>query len=599
MFPPASAQDSAFSAFLLLDSEGRIQAAGGSEGVANQEGQTLASSGWFDYSPSALAALEAALIRATRQETQRFHSAVQLEGQDRTLVEVAVTRLSPDTTALTLNETRPEPDALEALQESGRTLANLLSCWPGYAFRCLNDESYTTVYASEGCREITGHSPESLISGEFDYTSIMHPDDRDEVWRQTQEALDRHERYQVQYRIQTPAGLKWMWEQGQGVWSEAGELRFIEGFVTDITELRIAQESLRRASRIQAVGQLAGGVAHDFNNLLQGVLGSAELLRLRVPEQSALLEDMLQLCRHGASLTTQLLTFSNGSVVERKRHDLGALLERLRPTLRRLIRTDIELHVSTEPGEIEVDRGQLEQIVINLCLNARDAMPTGGALRLEARCAAETVTLSVQDTGRGMSSKTLAGIFEPFFTTRADGTGIGLYVVKRIVDELQAKIRVSSTVDVGTTFWIEFPKLSPLVIPQQTSTDGGEASPSTKTHVLVIDDDALVRSVTAALLEALGVQVATEAAPDSALAHLRDHEVDVLLTDVMMPELNGLELASQARAIRPDLRVVFTSGYAPESRVQQSVNSGEAFFLPKPFNLSTLRALLLKVQPSR
>lgn len=375
---------------------------------------------------------------------------------------------------------------------------------------------------------------------------------------------------------------------------------------------RVLEEHLRRAARLEAMGQLAQGIAHDFNNLLTVIQGRVELLLHRLGDDPRVRPHLLLLCEtveRGAALTRQLLAFGRGDRMAPRVVDAGRALVRLGALLQRLVGEQVELVVRPPPGPapVRVDPGQFEQVVINLAVNARDAMPGGGRLMLGAREVVldrafadahpgarpgSYVALSVQDTGVGMDAATRARLFEPFFTTKpaGQGTGLGLTVVQSIVKAHGGYIQVESAPGAGTCFTVYWPRCAEPPAPVEAEEPETALRPGSET-VLVVEDEHSVRDLVREMLEPLGYQVLTAGSPGEALLLGDRHPgpIHVLLTDVVMPEMGGPELARRLAARRPTLRVVYMSGYGEE------VATAGSTWLPKPFSAGGLARALRAV----
>jgi len=392
----------------------------------------------------------------------------------------------------------------------------------------------------------------------------------------------------------------------------AGE-KCILGIFKDITEQRSLEKQLRQAQKMEAIGQLSGGIAHDFNNLLSVIIGYAELLEEHLPQGDPLHKNCEQITKAGrsaASLTGQLLAFSRQQVLELKVLDLNAVVRHVEKMLRRVIGEHIDLQTALTPtlGWVKADQGQLEQVIINLAVNARDAMPNGGKLTIETanidldqdyvrkhplQPPGPYVLLAVSDTGVGMEAETQARIFEPFFTTKemGKGTGLGLATVYGVVKQSGGFIWVYSEVGHGTTFKIYLPRTTEAV-----GTDRPVSSVQllrgTETVLLVEDEEAL-REFTATVLTQNGYTVLASERPDKAIDIAGQHHgpIHLLLTDVIMPGMNGQALAGSLVAIRPQIRVVYMSGYS--GFTHPGLLDSNIILLPKPF---TREALLHKVR---
>jgi signal transduction histidine kinase/ActR/RegA family two-component response regulator len=375
-------------------------------------------------------------------------------------------------------------------------------------------------------------------------------------------------------------------------------------FAADVTERRRLEEQFRQAQKMEAVGRLAGGVAHDFNNLLTVILGSAKDLARRSggdPEARELAEEVLEAGQRAAALTRQLLAFSRQQALRPREIDVNEIVRGLERMLRRLIGADIEIVTRLEEGlgSVVADPGQIEQVLMNLVVNARDAMPKGGRLVLSTREVENApegdaaravpgphVLLAVSDTGHGMAPEVLAHVFEPFFTTkeRGKGTGLGLATVFGIVKQSGGSITVSSKPGVGTTFEVYLPRVGETR--ESPARERAEAQRSRgKENVLLVEDDGPVRAFMRRSLEAAGYRVLEAKVPEEALELARAPElpVDMLLTDVIMPLMTGPDLAVEILSLRPALRVLFVSGYTEDAGLRSGTLPPGQAFLQKPF----------------
>jgi two-component system, cell cycle sensor histidine kinase and response regulator CckA len=391
----------------------------------------------------------------------------------------------------------------------------------------------------------------------------------------------------------------------------------VTGVLQDVTDMLRAEEDrvrleaqLHRAQRMEAIGQLAGGVAHDFNNLLTAMSGNAELAVLDLPDGSpvrAYLAEIRKAIDSSAHLTRQLLAFSRRQVVAPKVLDLNQVVRNLSQMLVRLLGEDLELVCELRQGlgPICIDPGQLDQILINLAVNARDAMVDGGKLTIETlevvldeRCCKDHshvapgayVMLVVSDTGVGMDAEVKRHLFEPFFTTKevGRGTGLGLAMVYGAVKQHGGHIEVCSELGQGATFKVYFPRADG--VPEQASPQPSHPNPGGREGLLLVEDDGSVRSLAATFLSGLGYHVHAFANGDEALAALDTlpASIALLVTDVVMPGINGRALADQCLRLRPRLKVLFTSGYTHNAIVNQGVLEQSIDFLPKPYSLDVL-----------
>jgi two-component system, cell cycle sensor histidine kinase and response regulator CckA len=383
-----------------------------------------------------------------------------------------------------------------------------------------------------------------------------------------------------------------------------GQVEFYEAFVRDITNQRQLEAQLAQAQKMEAIGRLAGGVAHDFNNLLTVILSYSDLLLEDLPADSSDREDVTQIRKaaQGASeLTRQLLAFSRQQVLQPKVVDINASVSGIERLLTRVLREDIKLActLATDAGMIRVDPGQLEQVIMNLAVNARDAMPGGGLLTIEtanvdldadylrAHPMAKPgpyVMLAVTDTGMGMDAATQARIFEPFFTTKdvGKGTGLGLATVQGIVQQSGGFIWVYSEPDHGTVFKIYLPRVDEA--PSEEAVTNADDVRGTET-ILIAEDVPAVRAVTREMLKRYGYHVLEAADGLTALQVAADYKdtIHLLLTDVVMPDLSGRDLAERFRTLRPAMKVVFMSGYTDDAVVRHGILQEGIAYLQKPF----------------
>lgn len=392
---------------------------------------------------------------------------------------------------------------------------------------------------------------------------------------------------------------------GTTIFDERGAPVLVQGVGRDISERKRAdqereeiQSQLFRAQKMESVGRLAGGIAHDINNILQALLSMVSALRLdcAVPEVTRTTEEMETVIRRGACLTRQLLQFSRRKAEEKRRLELGEVVGVVTVMLRRLLPEHIRLDVETAPGLlwIDGDDGQLQQVLLNLAVNARDAMPDGGVLALRTRPLDGEASLEVEDSGHGMDAATLSHAFEPFFTTKevGKGTGLGLAVVHRIVEEHGGRIEVESAPGEGSRFRITFPTTSEPAAGPPTQAPNSELPHGDGRTVLVVEDEESARSAVARMMERYGYRVTAVASTDLALALPPTPAFDLLLTDLVMPRSNGLELASELQRRWPRIKVVIMSGYTDEEVLRRRVDEGSVLFLQKPFGIEELAGKL-------
>jgi PAS domain S-box-containing protein len=455
--------------------------------------------------------------------------------------------------------------------------------------------------------------PPGGFAGTFDaFLGHVYPDDRQHVAeiieRSTRDRTDSN----VLYRTQWPDGtIHWISGIGRTSYDATGAPVRAAGIGLDMTERRNLEEQYRQAQKMEAIGQLAGGIAHDFNNLLTAIRGFCELLSESLgsrPEYLADLGEIRRAAEQATSLTQQLLAFSRRQVLELHVLDLRDALRSMTPMLKRLIGEDVEivLRLPDDLGRVKADPGQIEQVVLNLAINARDAMPNGGKLFLEvadvvldesyARAHAPTrpgryVMLAVSDTGIGMDAATQARAFEPFFTTKqkGKGTGLGLATVYGIVRQSGGHIWLYSEPGRGSTFKVYLPLVEDAVdapVPQQSSSSSMRGSET----ILVVEDEAGVRELVRRALKRFGYRILVASDPREALA-VSESEVSpihLLISDVVLPQMSGKAVAAQIVLARPDLRVLFMSGYTDDAIVHHGVLEHGTPFLQKPFTPDAL-----------
>lgn len=477
-------------------------------------------------------------------------------------------------------------------------------------------ETGRLIYASPAFEQIWGRTRESFQQQPGSFVQTIHPEDRRRMSNRREQLLSGEE-CQDEYRIQRPDGsVRWIRDRAFPVRNARGEVYRFAGLAEDITEHRRLEEQFRQAQKMEAVGQLAGGVAHDFNNILAATLMHLGLLQQRpqLPQDILeVLQEMENEVSRAANLTRQLLLFSRRQVAKFEPVDLNAVITELLKMLRRLLGENIEIDFC--PSETAVwtkaDRGMIDQVVMNLCVNARDAMPKGGRLTLETtlikrepaltgsdRGPAPThfVCLLVRDTGCGIPGSILPHIFEPFFTTKGvgKGTGLGLATVYGIVKQHEGWVEVESKPDEGSSFRVYLPALlnRPASGPVSRSRESVRGGSET---ILLVEDDVALRRTTALCLRKLGYGV-LEAADESEVSTIWERQqakIALLLTDMVMPgSVSGLELALRLKQQKPELKVILSSGYSGEMLEPHSADWQKFPFLPKPYPAVLLARLV-------
>jgi PAS domain S-box-containing protein len=370
--------------------------------------------------------------------------------------------------------------------------------------------------------------------------------------------------------------------------------RCVVAYMLDITEHKRLEGELRQAQKLEAIGRLAGGVAHDFNNVLTAILGYSELMRLSSDEASLRrhADSVRRVALRATSLTGQLLAFSRKQVLQPRVIDVGARLAGLTGILQRIIGEDIELvtELPDEPACVRGDLAQLEQVVLNLAVNARDAMIGGGRLVLRVALDGDVVRLEVSDSGSGMDEATRAHLFEPFFTTKPEGrgTGLGLSTVYGIVTQSGGQIEVESATGRGTTFRVLLPRVAgpatPDGPPLQTQPARGKES------ILLVDDDPDVRSFVEEALATLGYEVRVACDGQGALRMATDDDraIHLLISDVVMPRMSGPELSERIRFLRPQIRTLYITGYPGNALAERDLARPDMHLVRKPFSVTEL-----------
>ncbi len=477
------------------------------------------------------------------------------------------------------------------------------------------------LWWNEGVGTLFGYTEEQVGPDVAWWCETIHPDDRERVQSDIRDAIERGaESWSAEYRYRRADGsYANVFDRGYVLHDGDGRPTRMIGAMMDITQRLELEEELRQSQKMEAVGRLAGGVAHDFNNLLTIITGRTYLLlgRLKADDPARRSVELIQkTADRAAALTRQLLAFSRKQVLQKKILDLNTTVADVSTMLRRLIGEDVDLLLTLGPGagRVNADRAQLEQALMNLAVNARDAMPNGGTLgvetdhvrlgaappdRPEALPAGPYAVLRVIDTGVGMDAATQTRIFEPFFTTKepGKGTGLGLSMVHGTVRQHGGAIHVRSAVGGGTTFEIFLPQVA-----APTESGGADEARATRPAVgqetiLLVEDEDDVRALAREVLERQGYTVLE--AGDGAQA-LQVHEkegdrIDLILTDVVMPRMSGREMVDRVRATRPAMRVLYMSGYTGDAIVRHGVLDASMLLLGKPFTPAALIAKIREV----
>jgi PAS domain S-box-containing protein len=502
--------------------------------------------------------------------------------------------------------------AEQAIRESEAKFRALTESSP---YAILIARGNRVIFANRAAEDIIGYSATELTGR--DPLSIIHPDHRDLAREKlAARAAGRMETMRYELKFLSRSGAERWLDMTTDVVVFEGAPAVLMNAV-DVTERKIVEDQLRQAQKMEAVGRLAGGVAHDFNNLLMIIRGYADLIvdsgdLGEGAQRNA--EQIIKAADRASGLTQQLLAFSRKQVLALQTLDLNLVLQGVDKMLHRLIGEDVELLIQSTPGlwPTKADPNQIEQVLLNLAINARDAMPRGGQLRIETRnvvldeafvrqhagsSAGDFVQLEVSDTGVGMSPEVRARIFEPFFTTKevGRGTGLGLATVYGIVKQSNGYITVESEADKGTTFRILLPRAAEVMARADQREVSGNLSGNET--ILLVEDQPDVRELARTFLGGRGYHVLEAQDGSEALRISGGHhgEIHLLVTDVVMPGMSGKELAEQMAPLRPSMKVLFVSGYTAEAIGQHGVLEPGTEFLQKPFSQEALARKLREI----
>jgi PAS domain S-box-containing protein len=547
-----------------------------------------------------------------------------LPGPDgRRIYDVRITPIQANGERLTghvvvLRDVTKNRHAEAALRDSERQYRELVENAPDLICGCGLDGRILSV--NRAGLDLIGYTSESLVGRPL--LDLVAPESREHATALFTGAKSDRPSDRTEITLIASGGQPVVLELVTWVQHQDGMPVAMQAIGRDVTERRRLEDDLRQAQRMEAVGKLAGGVAHDFNNLLTAILGFASLAETEQDESSPLSEYLVQIRRSGeqaAALTRQLLAFGRRQMLRPVDLDLNLVVDDTQKMLRRLIGEDIELIVelASDLSLVHADPSQVEQVIVNLAVNARDAMPRGGRLMIRTENVTVEKTspvpdlaegpyaaLIVEDTGEGIRPAALGRIFEPFYTTKefGRGTGLGLATVYGIVKQSKGDVQVRSTLGRGTIFTVLLPAVTPAVKPTEAVTaqshDQETAAPiASGGSVLIVEDDPGVRKFTAQVLRDAGWTAleAEDPAEAFAIASCESQPIDVLLTDVVLPGLNGSELAQRVCTLRPGLRVLFMSGYAPEEIVASGALPTGEQLIRKPFTPSMLRRRVAQI----
>ena len=510
--------------------------------------------------------------------------------------------------AIEHHRTRTE---LQAAEQRYRTLVERL---PAITYIAEVGSLGRWHFVSPQIEPMLGFSADEWLTDPGLWMRRIHEDDRHIALAAEKRVQETGELYQAEYRMCARDGrILWFRDEANLLDAPDGSTPLMQGVLYDITEYKRLEDQLRQAQKMEAVGQLAGGVAHDFNNLLMVIQAHADRILGQLPQTDSCYADAVEIhnaTTRAASLTRQLLAFSRKQILQPKVLDLGVVLTEIGKMLDRLLGSTITLHLQIEPvlGNVKVDRSQLDQAILNLAVNARDAMPDGGTLTIQAQNVdfSETqiwqhsslppgsyVVLEIGDTGVGIDPDAQSRIFEPFFTTKAPGkgTGLGLAMVYGVVKQSDGAIAVWSERGRGTIFKIFFPKCDEEAAFRQSVPSDPERSTGSET-ILLVEDQPAIREVMSAYLKRLGYSVL--AAPDGeaalGIAAMQQKGIDLVVTDLLMPNMGGRELAARMAQLHPETKVLFMSGFPDQEVRGEEGLTEEVEIMEKPFSLTSLAA---------
>jgi two-component system cell cycle sensor histidine kinase/response regulator CckA len=511
------------------------------------------------------------------------------------------------------SERKARREAEEALRQSEQLYRRLIENASDGIFTLTADAKLSSLNPS--CAKMTGWVPEESLGKDF--TLFLHPDDRVPALEWLQSTLAGQSPPVAVWRVRKDNDYVLI-ESTSAALQNAEQKNFgVLGIARDVTERRHLEEQLRQAQKMESIGQLAGGVAHDFNNILTVIHGHAALLLGETGQALKTFEALREIVRasdRAASLTRQLLTFSRKQPMQVREVDLNDVVSDITRMLQRVLGEPITLHCEYSPKlpAVKADQSMLEQVILNLAVNARDAMPKGGTLTLRTHKVfrssmssssltpvrdGEYVCLTASDTGTGIPPEVIDRIFEPFFTTKepGKGTGLGLATVYGIVKQHGGWIDVQSTLNVGTSFVVYLPaSSSPVIVPIQPKETSHTLVGGTEC-ILLVEDEVAVRSLCRRLLQRLGYTVLEAETGTAALESWKNNQakIQLLLTDMVMPEgMTGHELATILRQDNPKLPVILSTGYSPDSLSESELRANNIYFLAKPYTPSQLSEII-------
>jgi PAS domain S-box-containing protein len=506
----------------------------------------------------------------------------------------------------------------EAKSSASARLAQLLAAAPAVIYSFDARGPFAPSFVSQNIKDLLGYEPAEYLESSDFWRNCVHPDDLAAVEAEFLQLFETG-RHTVEYRFLKKNGSYcWVSDEWCLVRDEQGQPVEVVGSWSDITARKALEDQLRQAQKMEAVGQLTGGIAHDFNNLLTGILGNLELLRSRMKDERGqrLLQNAVRSADRGAQLTGQLLAFSRRQHLAPRPTDLNRLVDGMQGMLLSTLGGTIRIETVLRPDlwPALADPTPIELAILNLAINARDAMPTGGTIIVETEnvvlrrppeqpeepSPGEYVAVSVKDTGAGMEPRILARVFEPFFTTKevGKGSGLGLSQVWGVARQLGGGVRIESRLGEGTIVTIYLPRATAAALVTDRERRRCSDANLDGTVVLLADDDPDARTALTAMLGELGCSVIEAESGAAAVRALADsyRRIDIVLLDFAMPEMNGVEVERRARALRPDVPIIFVTGYADDGELGEI--AGSERILQKPLRIAELAATLARSLPT-
>lgn len=483
------------------------------------------------------------------------------------------------------------------IDEAKNQYETLVGNIPDVVYSMAGDGSGKPLFISPKWAELTGYQVEDSPRVWF---KPIHPEDRDAVKKRFREAMADGNEYTQEFRVihGVTGDLRHISNHGMPIRDDKGNLVRFDGIFSDITERRLVEERLLQSQKMESIGQLAGGVAHDLNNYMMAIQGYTDLTMGIIAQDSEEYQNLAEArtsMERVTELTRQLLLFSRRSELDLRPTDINSVVSGLAGMLPHLVGEQFQLvtELAEGPMVISGDPGLIEQAVMNLVVNARDAMPDGGRIVIRTtKAEGDYACLSVEDFGQGMDEKTLSHMFEPFFTTKpaGKGTGLGLSVIYSIVEQHNGRVEVDSVPDSGSRFYIFFPLLKIAHSGKAAERIDPCESKGRGEKILVVEDEAAIRSLVEKVLRANGYTVVSaESARDAQIAFSADEDgIKLIMSDIVLPDVNGVQLVEELTSRRPGVAVLLSSGYAADHINQQEIEAKGYRFLQKPYDLNLL-----------